>query len=89
MATKINNPYKVLGVSDNADISMCKTAYRRLMRMSHPDFGKGEADIKQREERSKVLNEAMSMIEQGFKIKPKTTTYSFTHKDLFNFSVMS
>lgn len=33
------NPYKVLGVADNADFKVVKAAYRKLVKIYHPDLG--------------------------------------------------
>jgi len=81
------NPYRILGVSEGASLAECKSAYKKRMRERHPDFGKSEDDIKQREIDSKLLNEAMSIIAQRFKsgVKPVSRQTTFTHKDLFTF----
>lgn len=39
----MENPYKILGVADNASLDECKKAMRKLARQHHPDFG-GDAE---------------------------------------------
>ena len=82
------NPYKVLGIPDNSPKDVCKVAYKRLIRKCHPDFGRTEEDIKRRDEHTTMLNDAMSMIDKGYKMIERRVSHSFTHNDLFNFSII-
>lgn len=87
MGSFVSNPFKELGVPDNSERDVCKVAYKRLMRQNHPDLGRTSEDIKIREEKCKRLNEAFRLINEGFRIKERRVSASFTHIDLFNFSV--
>lgn len=51
--------YKLLGVSQDADASAIKKAYRRLAREFHPDANKGDAAA---EERFKEISEAYDVL---------------------------
>lgn len=82
----VSNPYKELGVQDNAPLDECKKAYRKLMRQYHPDLGTAE-EIPFREAKAQRLNEAFRMINEGFKVVTLGKKKGFTHVDLFNFSV--
>lgn len=81
------NPYKILGVEDNASKDVCKVAYRTLMRLNHPDAG-GSV------EKATELNRAYEMIQNGYRVtsptfkenvyKPKSTAKAkYTHKSIF------
>lgn len=56
------NPYKVLGVSEDADEDEIKKAYRSLSRKYHPDSNINNPNKKQAEERFKEVQEAYKMI---------------------------
>lgn len=79
----ILNPYKVLGVRDNAPKEECKRAYRKLCAKYHPDNG-GDSD------KFDEVNKAWSMI-----MNPTPSSISvirkqkkhLKHKSLFNFEV--
>lgn len=55
----ILNPYKVLGVPNNADMSVVKKAYRSLSKKYHPDVKGGDRD------KFEEVQKAFSMIESG------------------------
>ena len=57
---KMNDPYKILGVSQNATDDEIKKAYRNLARKYHPDNFAGSAMAELAEEKMKQLNEAIS-----------------------------
>ena len=85
MSQQISNPYKVLGVSDNAPLDVCKKAYKRLAREAHPDFG-GSAEEFCR------INDAFHMIEAGFKLSFTASSAKkqvLRHTDLMNFALFS
>lgn len=85
MSQKISNPFKVLGVPDNAPLDVCKKAYKRLARESHPDLG-GSAEEFCR------INEAFNMIEAGFKLSFTASVAKkqvLRHVDLMNFALFS
>ena len=52
------NPYKVLGVPNDSDKSICKKAYRKLCAKYHPDNG-GDVNMFNK------VNDAWKMIESG------------------------
>ncbi len=54
------NPYRILGVSRDADDEDIRRAYRRLVKQEHPDAGAGNAGSN--EERFRRLNEAYETI---------------------------
>lgn len=58
----MNNPYEVLGVSENATDEEIKTAYRKLAKKYHPDnyVNNPLADVA--EQKMKEINEAYDMI---------------------------
>lgn len=84
----VANPFEELGLPNNASREDCKKAYKKLMRQHHPDLGRSEEDILRRGEKCKRLNEAFRLIENGYKIKERRVSQSFTHVDLFNFSAI-
>jgi curved DNA-binding protein len=64
MATKVRDPYEVLGVPRSASADEIKKAYRRLARQHHPDFNPGD---KTAEGRFKELNEANTLLSDAAK----------------------
>ena len=80
------NPYKILGVSDNATKDECKKAYKVLAKKYHPDVGGTIEDFRK-------LNEAYELLKEydfnnniildicGISVKK----YGLSHKSLFNF----
>lgn len=84
----MENPYKVLEVENNADLSVCKKAYRRLCIKYHPDSASGDAD------KFRVINNAWDMINNGYRVSESTHSTVFRsnkvwleHINLFNFRV--
>lgn len=74
------NPYKVLGVSDNASKEDCKKSYRRLCAKYHPDNPTGDR------EKFEEVQKAWGMIESGNIITLKVPkSRSLTHSSLFIF----
>lgn len=76
------NPYKVLGVDQDASIDVCKKAYRRLSRKYHPDNG-GDSNL------FHDVQQAWKSIEDGT-AKTMIQTYTIKrtglrHKTLFTF----
>lgn len=59
-----NNPYKVLGVSPNADDETIKQAYRKLARKYHPDRYKDSDLADLANEKMKEINAAYEEIRQ-------------------------
>lgn len=77
------NPYKVLGVHDNASKDDCKKAYRRLCAKYHPDNGGDPIKFDE-------VNKAWKDIEQGVVHKSVTTIVrkGLRHKSIFNFELV-
>ena len=72
------NPYKVLGVSDNATKDECKKAYRKLSVKYHPDNGGSLDDFHN-------ITKAWKMIENNT-YKPITIQRKvLVHKSLLSF----
>ena len=76
------NPYKILGVPNGSDKSVCKKAFRKLCAKYHPDNGGDE-------EMFHKVNEAWKQIESGvfndvvsIKRRPHVR-----HKTLFSYEV--
>lgn len=59
------NPYKVLGVSEDADMETIKKAYRELVKKYHPDKYVNNPLADLASEKLKEINEAYDMIESG------------------------
>lgn len=75
----IVNPYKVLGISPESSKEEAKSAYRRLVKVYHPDGSNG--DIKKFRE----IQEAWKLLEkQGSKAFGRKVG-KLTHKTLFTF----
>lgn len=80
----MQNPYKVLGVSDNTPLDMCKKAYRKLCAMYHPDSPTGDRD------KFDEITKAWELISSGkFVTLGLPKSRSLTHQSLFNFTVVS
>jgi DnaJ like chaperone protein len=64
----ISDAYKLLGVSEEDDISTIKKAYRKLIREYHPDIiksqGKGEAYMQEATAKTQEINQAYEMIKK-------------------------
>lgn len=60
----MTNPYKVLGVSENASDDEIKKAYRRLSRKYHPDANVNNPNKKQAEEKFKEVQQAYDEIQK-------------------------
>ncbi|MCK4737715.1 MAG: DnaJ domain-containing protein [Sulfurimonas sp.] len=62
----IGDAYKLLGVSENDDMSVIKKAYRKLIRKYHPDIiksqGKDEAYMQEATAKTQEINQAYEMI---------------------------
>jgi curved DNA-binding protein CbpA len=58
------NPYKTLGVSQNADQREIRTAYRNLAKKYHPDTGKGSSA-----ERFRAIQDAYDLLSDTGKRK--------------------
>ncbi len=56
------NPYKVLGVAENADMDEIKKQYRKLSRMYHPDANINNPNRDQAEEKFKEVQAAYEQI---------------------------
>ena len=54
----MNNPYKTLGVEENADDIQIKKAYKKLAMQHHPDKG-GDSDTKGIQEQLDALTAFM------------------------------
>lgn len=67
----IADAYKLLGVSENDDMSTIKKAYRKLVREYHPDIiksqGKSEAYMQEATEKTQEINQAYEMIKEARK----------------------
>lgn len=67
----ITDAYKVLGVSENDDMSTIKKAYRKLVREYHPDIiksqGKSEAYMQEATAKTQEINQAYEMIKDSKK----------------------
>jgi DnaJ like chaperone protein len=65
----LEDAYKLLGVSQNDDMTTIKKAYRKLVRQYHPDIiksqGKGEAYIKEATAKTQEINQAYEMIKKA------------------------
>lgn len=68
---KLEDSYKLLGVSENDDISVIKKAYRKLVREYHPDIiksqGKDEAYMQEATLKTQEINQAYEMIKKARK----------------------
>ncbi|QOY54996.1 DnaJ domain-containing protein [Candidatus Sulfurimonas marisnigri] len=64
----INDAYKLLGVSENDDLSVIKKAYRSLVRKYHPDIiksqNKDEAYMQEATAKTQEINQAYEMIKE-------------------------
>ena len=58
----MQDPYKVLGVSRDADMDEIKKAYRKLSRKYHPDANINNPDKEQAEEMFKLVQQAYDQI---------------------------
>ena len=67
----IADAYKLLGVSENDDMSVIKKAYRKLVRQYHPDIiksqGKDEAYMQEATAKTQEINQAYEMIKEAKK----------------------
>lgn len=67
----ISDAYKLLGVSENDEMSVIKKAYRKLVRQFHPDIiksqGKDEAYMQEATAKTQEINQAYEMIKDARK----------------------
>lgn len=78
------NPYKILGVENNASLDVCKKAYKRLCAKFHPDSPTGNRD------KFDEVHEAWDLISNGKALTLGVLkSRSLTHQSLFNFVVVS
>lgn len=75
----MNNPYQILGVSQNATDDEIKKAYRTLSRKYHPDANVNNPNKAQAEERFKEVQQAYDQI-----MKEKQQGYSGSYGDRMN-----
>lgn len=61
----MNNPYEVLGVSQNASEEEIKTAYKALVKKYHPDKYQNNPLADLAEEKLQEINEAYDMVMKG------------------------
>ena len=65
----LDDAYKILGVSKDADMNTIKKAYRKLVRQYHPDIiksqGKGEEYLKEATQKTQEINAAYEMIKKS------------------------
>ena len=64
------NPFSLLGVANNASITACQAAYRKLAMQYHPDRNKSPGA----EEKFKQIKEAWEKIQGGFRIEAQSTS---------------
>ena len=64
------NPFSILGVANNASITDCQAAYRKLAMQYHPDRNKSPGA----EEKFKQIKEAWEKIQGGFRIEAQSTS---------------
>ena len=74
------NPYKVLGVPNGSDKSICKKTYRKLCAKYHPDNG-GDTN------KFNEINEAWKQIESGILegVGVKQNKKSVVHNTMFSY----
>ena len=77
------NPYSVLGVSEDADPEVVKAAYRRRVKLAHPDRHVGADGATQRaaEQEMSQLNWAWGEINRGARAVDDATTTSIVLPD--------
>ena len=67
----ISDAYKLLGVSESDDMSVVKKAYKKLVRLYHPDIiksqGKDEAYMQEATAKTQEINQAYEMIKDSRK----------------------
>lgn len=71
------NPYKVLGVEDNSTQEVCKKAFKSLCKKFHPDVCGSR-------EKYDTIQEAMTLIESGYKVS--IARAKLHHVSLFKFA---
>ena len=67
----LEDAYKILGVSENDDMTTIKKAYRKLIRQYHPDIiksqGKSEAYMQEATAKTQEINQAYELIKEARK----------------------
>lgn len=65
----LDEAYKILGVTKDADMETIKKAYRKLVRKYHPDIikaqGKGEEYLQEATRKTQEINEAYELIKRS------------------------
>ena len=65
----IGDAYKLLGVTESDEMSVIKKAYRKLVRVYHPDIiksqGKSEAYMQEATAKTQEINQAYEMIKEA------------------------
>ena len=69
----IDDPYKILGVSPDADDEEIKKAYRRLAKKYHPDLNPGDAEAARKMQQINAAYEQIKNPEKTTGYDPFTT----------------
>ncbi len=77
----MENAYAILGLSQEATEEEIKTAYRRLVKLYHPDLNPNNTHAA---EKFKEITHAYEVIIQLQKIAPSSPSYNFKTEDLLN-----
>lgn len=75
MTHKKSNPHEILGVSPTANIEEIDSAYKKLVKLHHPDLHQDEAKKKESEEMMKKVNVAYDEITNP---KPQAQRQSYS-----------
>lgn len=77
----MNNPYQILGLSDNATQDEIKQAYRKLAMKHHPDRGGDEAEFKRIAEAYDLIKDKASR--EAYESRNEHRFDDFFYKDTF------